>query len=238
MRRTLTLLLIILLCLSWARTGRAQSQFVAVDSGARMRVTGCLPACGTKLKGSLLRVDADSMIVAAEEETVTVSLRDVRRLEVGTPHRFDGKRALWWGSGTAVVVGLLAIGSDGSASGGQAVGAAAFWGLSAAVFAGGGKKAVKSGFMGALIAAPAIGLLAVATYEPCTGFGCIMAPASEGEAFMLGALVGGAAGFLIGGAIGAFTGGESWEDVGWQGLQLSVTPTPDGGVAVGGTVPF
>ena len=237
MRRTLTLLLLILLCLLWARTGRAQSQFVAVDSGARMRVTGCLPACGTKLKGSLLRVDADSMIVAAEEETVTVSLRDVRRLEVGTPHRFDGKRALWWGSGTAVVVGLLAIGSDGSASGGQAVGAAAFWGLSAAVFAGGGKKAVKSGFMGALIAAPAIGLLAVATYQPCTGW-CFAGPDSEGEAFMLGALVGGAAGFLIGGAIGAVTGGESWQDVGWQGLRLSVTPTPDGGVAVGGTVPF
>jgi hypothetical protein len=168
---------------------------------------------------------------------VTVSLRDVRRLEVGTPHRFDRKRALWWGSGTAVVVGLLAIGSDGSPSGGQVVGVAAFWGLSAAVFAGGGKKAVKSGFMGALIAAPAIGLLAVATYEPCTGW-CIMAPASEGEAFMFGALVGGVAGFLIGGTIGAFTGGESWKEVSWQGLRLSVTPTPDGGVAVGGTVPF
>ncbi len=236
MRRTLTLLLLILLGLSWARTGRAQSQFVAVDSGARMRVTGCLPACGTQLKGSLLRVDADSMILAEEEHTVTVSLRDVRRLEVGTPHRFDGRRALWWGGGTAVVVGLLGI-SDGSASGGEVVGAAAFWGLGAAVFAGGGKKAVKSGLMGALIAAPAIGLLAVATYEPCTGW-CIMAPASEGEAFLFGALVGGVAGFLIGGAIGAFTGGESWEDVGWQGLRLSVTPTPDGGVAVGGTVHF
>lgn len=200
-----------------------------------MRVTGCLPACGTQLEGSLLRVDADSMILAEEEHTVTVSLRGVRRLEVGTPHRFDGRRALWWGGGTAVVVGLLGI-SDGSASGGEVVGAAAFWGLGAAVFAGGGKKAVKSGLMGALIAAPAIGLLAVATYEPCTGW--CFGPDSEGEAFLFGALVGGAAGFLIGGAIGAFTGGESWEDVGWQGLRLSVTPTPDGGVAVGGTVHF
>ncbi len=235
MRRTLTLLLLILLGLSWARTGRAQSQFVTIDSGARMRVTGCLPACGTQLEGSLLRVDADSMILAEEEDTATVSLRDIRRLEVGTPHRFDGRRALWWGGGTAVVVGLLGI-SDGSASGGEVVGAAAFWGLGAAVFAGGGKKAVKSGLMGALIAAPAIGLLAVATYEPCTGW--CFGPDSEGEAFLFGALVGGAAGFLIGGAIGAFTGGESWEDVGWQGLRLSVTPTPDGGVAVGGTVHF
>ena len=236
MRRTLTLLLLILLGLSWARTGRAQSQFVAIDSGARMRVTGCLPHCGTRMTGSLVRLHADSMILAGQEDTVTVSLRDVRRLEVGAPHRFDGKRALWWGGGTAVVVGLIAIGNDG-ASGGEVVGAAAFWGLGAAVFAGGGKKAVKSGLMGALIAAPAVGLLAVATYEPCTGW-CIMAPASEGEAFMLGALVGGAAGFLIGGAIGAFTGGESWEEVGWQGLRLSVTPTPDGGVGVGGTVHF
>jgi hypothetical protein len=200
-----------------------------------MRVTGCLPACGTQLKGSLLRVDADSMILAEEEHTVTVSLRDVRRLEVGTPHRFDGRRALWWGGGTAVVVGLLGI-SDGSASGGEVVGAAAFWGLGAAVFAGGGKKAVKSGLMGALIAAPAIGLFAVATYEPCTGW--CFGPDSEGEAFLFGALVGGAVGFLIGGAIGAFTGGESWEEVSWQGLRLSVTPTPDGGVAVGGTVHF
>ena len=237
MRRTLILLLLILLGLSWARTGRAQSQFVAIDSGARMRVTGCLPACGTQLKGSLLRVDADSMILAEEEGTVTVPLSDIRRLEVGTPHRFDGKKALYWDAGTAAVVGLLAVGSDGSASGGEVVGAAAFWGLGAAVFAGGGRKAVESGLMGALIAAPAVGLLALATYEPCTGW-CIMAPASEGEAFLFGALVGGAAGFLIGGAIGAFTGGESWEEVGWQGLRLSVTPTPDGGVAVGGTVPF
>ena len=236
MRRTLTLPLLILLGLSWARTGRAQSQSVAVDSGARMRVTGCLPACGTQLEGSLLRVDADSMILAEEEDTVTVSLRDVTRLEVGTPHRFDGKRALLWGGGTAVVVGLLAIGNDGASSG-EVVGAAAFWGLSAAVFAGGGKKAVQSGLMGALIAAPAIGLLAVATYQPCTGW-CIVGPESEGEAFMFGALVGGAAGFLIGGAIGAFTGGESWDEVGRQLLRLSVTPTPDGGVTVGGTVRF
>jgi hypothetical protein len=236
MGRTLALLSLILAALSWARTGQAQSRFVAVDSGARMRVTGCLPDCGTQLRGSLLQLEGDSMILAEVDDTIAVSLSDVTRLEVGTRHRFDGKKALYWGTGTAVVVGLLAVGNGGAPSG-EVVGAAAFWGLSAAIFAGGGKRALKTGFVGALLAAPAVGLLAVATYQPCTGW-CIMAPSSEGEAFMLGALVGGGVGFLIGGAIGAFTGGESWSEVGGQGVRLSITPTADGGVAVGGTVRF
>lgn len=236
MRRTLVLLLLVLLILSWVRPGRAQSKFVAVDSGARMRVTGCLPDCGTQLEGSLLQLHGDSLILAHEEDTVTVSLQDVSRLEVGAPHRFDGTKALYWGTGTAVVVGLLAIGNGGAASG-EVVGAAAFWGLSAAVFAGGGRKALRSGFVGALIAAPAVGLLAVATYEPCTGW-CFVGPETKEGAFLLGALVGGGVGFLLGGAIGAFTGGDSWQEIGGQGVRLSVTPTPSGGVALGGTITF
>jgi len=232
MRRAVTLL--ILLGLTWARAGRAQSAAVAVDSGTRLRVTACLPTCNTRLKGELLWSDTDSLTLAGKNHTTSLSLRDVRKVEVGTAYDFNERRALFWGGGTALVVGLLGL-NDGSASAGEVVGVSAFWGLTAAVFAGGGNKAVRSGAVGAILAAPAIGLLALATYEPCTGW--CFGPESEGQAFALGALVGGMTGFIIGGAIGAFTGGESWEEIPLGGVSLSAAPTRDG-MAFGASVAF
>ena len=234
MRRAVRLLILVLLGLAWARAARAQSASVAVDSGTRLRVTACLPICDTQLTGELLWSNTDSLTLAGKNRTTSLDLRDVRKVEVGTPYDFDERRALLWGGGTALAVGLFGVG-DGSASAGEVIGVSAFWGLTAAVFAGGSKKAVRGGTVGALLGAPAIGLLALATYEPCTGW--CFGPESEGQAFALGAFVGAGMGFIIGGAIGAFTGGESWEEIPWNGVSLSAAPTP-GGIAFGASVAF
>jgi hypothetical protein len=102
MRRAVILLILILLCFAWARAGSAQSTAITVDSGTRLRVTGCLPACDTELRGELLWSDSDSLALAGKNYVATMALRDVRRLEVGTPYRFNGQKALMWGGGTAL----------------------------------------------------------------------------------------------------------------------------------------
>ena len=103
MRRAAILLILILLCLAWTRVGSAQSTAIlTVDSGTRLRVTGCLPACHTQLKGELLWSDSDSLALAGKDYVATMALRDVRKLEVGTPYSFNGKKALMWGGGTAL----------------------------------------------------------------------------------------------------------------------------------------
>jgi hypothetical protein len=235
MRRAAILLILILLCLARARAGSAQSTAVTVDSGTRLRVTGCLPACDTQLKGELLWSDSDSLALAGKTYVATMALRDVRRLEVGTPYRFNGQKALMWGGGTALAVGLLGI-TDESATAGEVVGVAAVWGFGAAVFAGGGKKALRAGGVGALITAPIMGVLFVAAYEPCSGEWLCFAE-SEGALFAWGAMAGAATGFLVGGAIGAFTGGENWEEIPWNGVSLSAVPTRNG-LALGASVAF
>jgi len=235
MRRAVILLILILLCLAWARAGSAQSAAIVVDSGTRLRVTGCLPACDTQLKGELLWSDADSLALAGKNYVATMALRDVRRLEVGTPYRFNGQKALMWGGGTALALGLLGI-TDESATAGEIVGVAAVWGFGAAVFAGGGKKALRAGGVGALITAPIMGVLFMAAYEPCSG-GWFCVAESEAALFAWGALAGAVTGFLIGGAIGAFTGGENWEEIPWTGVSLSVVPTRNG-LALGASVAF
>lgn len=236
MRRAAILLILILLCLAWARAVSAQSTaIITVDSGTRLRVTGCLPACGKQLKGELLWSDSDSLALAGKNYVATMALRDVRRLEVGTPYSFKGKKALMWGAGTALAGIVLGI-TDESATAGEVVGVAAVWGFGAAVFAGGGKKALRAGGVGALITAPIMGLLFMAAYEPCSGEWLCYAE-SEAALFAWGAVAGAATGFLIGGAIGAFTGGENWEEIPWHGVSLSVVPTRDG-LALGASVAF
>ena len=236
MRRTAILLILILLCLAWARAGSAQSTAViTVDSGTRLRVTGCLPACDTQLKGELLWSDSDSLALAGENYVATMALRDVRRLEVGTPYRFNGNKALMWGGGTALAGVLIGM-TEESATAGEIVGVAAVWGFGAAVFAGGGNKALRAGGVGALVTAPIMGALFMVAYEPCSG-GWFCYAESEGALFAWGAMAGAAAGFLVGGAIGAFTGGENWEEIPGSGVSLSVVPTRDG-LAVGASVAF
>ena len=235
MRRAVILLILILLCFAWARAGSAQSTAITVDSGTRLRVTGCLPACDTQLRGELLWSDSDSLALAGKNYVATMALRDVRRLEVGTPYRFNGQRALMWGGGTALAMGLLGI-TDESATAGEVVGVAAVWGFAAAVFAGGGKKALRAGGVGALVTAPIMGVLFMAAYEPCSG-GWFCLAESEGALFAWGAVAGAITGFLVGGAIGAFTGGENWEEIPWNGVSLSVVPTRNG-LALGASVAF
>ena len=236
MRRAAILPILILLCLAWARAGSAQSTaIITVDSGTRLRVTGCLPACDTQLEGELLWSDSDSLALAGKNYVATMALRDVRRLEVGTPYRFNGNKALMWGGGTALAGVLLGI-TDESATAGEIVGVAAVWGFGAAVFAGGGKKALRAGGVGALVTAPIMGVLFVAAYEPCSG-GWFGIAESEGALFAWGALAGAVTGFLVGGAIGAFTGGENWEEIPWNGVSLSVVPTRHG-LALGASVAF
>ncbi len=235
MRRAAILLIFILLCLARARAGGAQSTAITVDSGTRLRVTGCLPACDTQLKGELLWSDSDSLALAGKNYVATMALRDVRRLEVGTAYRFNGQKALMWGGGTALALGFLGI-TDESATAGEVVGVAAVWGFGAAVLAGGGKKARRAGGVGALITAPIMGVLFMATYEPCSGEWLCFAE-SEGALFAWGALAGAATGFLVGGTIGAFTGGENWEEIPWNGVSLSVAPTRNG-LALGASVAF
>jgi len=235
MRRAVILLILILLCLAWARAGSAQSTAITVDSGTRLRVTGCLPACDTQLRGELLWLDSDSLALAGKNYVATMALRDVRRLEVGTPYRFNGQKALMWGGGTALAMGLLGI-TDESATAGEVVGVAAVWGFAAAVFAGGGKKALRAGGVGALVTAPIMGVLFMVAYEPCSG-GWFCLAESEGALFAWGAVAGAVTGFLVGGAIGAFTGGENWEEIPWHGVSLSVVPTRNG-LALGASVVF
>jgi hypothetical protein len=236
MRRAAILLILILLCLAWARAGSARSAaVVTVDSGTRLRVTGCLPACDTQLKGELLWQDSDSLALAGKDYVATMALRDVRRLEVGTPYRFNGRKALMWGGGTALAGVLLGI-SDESATAGEVIGVAAMWGFGAAVFAGGGNKALRAGGVGALVTAPIMGMLFVAAYEPCSGEWLCFAE-SEGALFAWGAMAGAVTGFIVGGAIGAFTGGENWEEIPGSGVSLSVVPTRHG-LALGAYVAF
>jgi hypothetical protein len=236
MRRAAILLISILFSLAWARVVSAQSTpVITVDSGTRLRVTGCLPACNTQLKGELLWSDSDSLALAGKDYVTTMALRDVRRLEVGTPYRFNGNKALLWGGGTALAMGLLGT-ADESATAGEIVGVAAVWGFGAAVFAGGGKKALRAGGVGALITAPITGALFVMAYEPCSGDWLCFAD-SEGALFAWGAAAGAVTGFLVGGAIGAFTGGENWEEIPWHGVSLSVVPTREG-LALGASVAF
>ena len=163
-----------------------------------------------------------------------MALRDVRRLEVGTPYRFNGQKALMWGGGTALAMGLLWI-TDESATAGEVVLAAAVWGFPAAVFAGGGKKALRAGGVGALITAPIMGVLVMVADEPCSGEFCFAE--SEGDLFWWGAIAGAVTGFLVGGAIGAFTGGENWEEIPWNSVSLSVVPTRNG-LALGASAAF
>jgi hypothetical protein len=235
MRRAVILLMLILICLAWPRAGSAQSTAVVVDSGTRLRVTGCLPACDTQLEGELLWSDADSLALAGKNYVATMALRDVRRLEVGTPYSFNGRKALLWAGGTALA-GVILGTTDESATAGEIVGVAAVWGFGAAVFAGGGKKALRAGGVGALMTAPIMGVLFTAAYEPCSG-GWFCLAESEGALFAWGAVAGAATGFLIGGAIGAFTGGENWEEIPWTGVSLSVVPTRNG-LALGASVAF
>jgi len=236
MRRAVILFALILAGLAWARAGRAQSAAIAIDSGTRLRVTGCLPTCDTQLKGELLWTADDSLALAGKNHIATVALRDVRRLEVGAPYRFNGRKALMWGAGTALVTTILGV-TDETASSGEILGVAAVWGGGAAIFAGGGKKAFRAGGLGALIGAPIGGLLFLAMYEPCSGQWLCLTP-NEGSLFVWGAVAGAATGFLLGGAIGAFTGGESWEEIAWGGVKLTVGPTPDGRVVVGSSMSF
>jgi hypothetical protein len=224
MRRAAKLLILILLCLAQARAGGAQSTAIAVDSGTRLRITGCLPACDTQLKGELLWSDSDSVALAGKNSVATMALRDLRRLEVGTPYRFNGEKALMWGGGTALALGLLGI-TDEFATAGEVVGVAVVWGFGAAVFAGGGKKALRAGGVGALITAPIMGVLFMVAYAPCSGEWFCFADAMAGAA----------TGLLVGGAIGAFTGGENWVEIPWNGVSLSAAPTRNG-LALGASV--
>jgi hypothetical protein len=80
-----------------------------------------------------------------------------------------------------------------------------------------------------------MGALFVVAYEPCSGWLCFAE--SEGALFAWGAATGALAGFLVGGAIGAFSGGESWEEIAWHGMKLSVVPSRNG-VALGGSLSF
>jgi hypothetical protein len=235
MRRTAILSIIALLALAWARSGRAQSTSIAADSGTHLRVTGCLPVCGDRFEGELLWADYDSLALAGKTHVTTVALRDVRRLEVGTRYRFDGRRALIWGVAAALVTTLMGV-ADEWATGGEVLGAAAVWGGGAAVFAGGGKKALRAGMVGGLITAPLMGALFVATEEPCSG-GWFCLADSEEALFAWGALAGGITGFVIGGAIGAFTGGEEWQEIPLNGVNVSVAPTRDG-LALRASLPF
>lgn len=90
------------------------------------------------------------------------------------------------------------------------------------------KKVGKTG-RGALIGAGVggflIGMITMASYEPCTRepgewFGCIV-EFSRGELFLLGAALGGASGALIGAVIGSFKKTLIWKEV-----QLEVTAVP------------
>jgi hypothetical protein len=234
MRRTTILLVVVLFGAVWVRAGRAQDTLLAVDPGTRLRVTACVPVCGTKVKGEVLQVDTDSLTLAGDNHTTTLSLADVQKVEVGTPYRFNGQRALKVGAVAALANGLLVFTSD-EAQAADALAVAAVSGLMGAMLGGGGKKAARAGGVGALIFAPAIGILAAASYEPCTGTFCVFD--SQGALFAMGAVAGAALGFVVGGAVGALTGGETWEDLHWNGVSLIAGPAPNG-MTLGASVTF
>ena len=77
----------------WPRVGRAQTASLSLEPGTRLRVSGCVPVCGAKIKGELLRMDDEAMTLVGRDDTISVSLAEVSKVEIGTPYRFNGQRA-------------------------------------------------------------------------------------------------------------------------------------------------
>jgi hypothetical protein len=78
--------------------------------------------------------------------------------------------------------------------------------------------------LGTLIGGTAVGLLAVAAYEPCAS--CFIAPGSAGEAGLWGFVVGAVPGFVIGGILGVASSRHVWQRT---SLPLSIGVSPVGG---------
>lgn len=94
---------------------------------------------------------------------------------------------------------------------------------------------------GAGIGAVAVGVLAAASYEPCTSqefLGCMLAPTSAADAGGRGALGGAVLGGVVGLVVGLVARDVEWLPVGAEGVRVGLAPLPAGRTGLGAAFSF
>jgi hypothetical protein len=225
--------LLILGCLAlplWP--ARAQGQGPDLTPGSRIRITA--RAAGLeRARGTLSAISGDAVVVAVRQVTMerglTVAHDTVLRVPVEQVERLEVRHRAPFNRTGAAIGG--AVGGVLTAPGGPA---GLLFGIPfGIVIGGGGKRAFKTGAIGAAVGTMSLGVLMAATFDESDIE--FQGPRTRADAFAWGAIGGGMLGFMVGGVIGTFTRGD-WEPVSLGGdRKVALTPAvgPSGvGIAV------
>jgi hypothetical protein len=215
--------MLVLGCLGWPMTVRAQGQGPDLTSGTRVRITA--RAMGLEqARGTLSAISGDTVVVAMRWATMAhgwpVVHDTLLRMPVGEVERLEVRHRApfnWTGAGLGGVLGGVLTAPSGPAG--------LLFGVPfGVVIGGGGKHAFKTGAIGAAVAALPFAILTALTFDESRG-GVYIGPSSSGEAFVWGAMGGGMLGFMVGGVIGSLSRGE-WQPVSLGGDRMvALTPT-------------
>ena len=245
--------LTMLLCALSAQTSLLAQDEVRLKEGARVRLTPVSDS--TRFEAIVIAVHGDTLTVEQGGVPRVVLLDSLRKLEIGTRHRFDSRRGLQGagigalGGAVLAAIALADCGLGSASIGGECrdqnagesillvAGAAVGGAVIVGAFEGGGRAARRGGLIGAAIGAPIGLVLQLAMYEPCPpGAGlCI----DFGPAFnaLGGAVVGAMAGGFVGVLAGALVPSTDWLEIPGHLTRVSLVPGRHG-VALGVALSF
>ena len=240
----------LLLCALSAQTSLLAQDEVRLKEGARVRLT---PVSGsTRFEAIVIAVHGDTLTVEQGGVPRVVLLDSLRKLEIGTRHRFDSRRGLQGagigalGGAVLAAIALADCGLGSASIGGECrdqnagesillvAGAAVGGAVIGGAFEGGGRAARRGALIGAAIGAPIGLVMGLATYEPCPSdaaicFGPVLIAAGAG----FGAMAGGFVGLLA----GALVPSTDWLEIRGQLIRVSLVPRRHG-LALGVTLFF